>query len=390
MNNNNRNNNNRVVACRDYSRGKEQESIAFEDLWQAYSLCKHNKSNKFTSKKYEMHAILNIEKTRRELENRTWTPSRHVSFIVKEPSLREVFACSFSDRVVHHFAMTLLNPVIEKALIYDTASCRVGKGIDFAVKRASTFIKRERSKYGEVYFLKKDVSGFFMSIDREILLKRSMDLLNSKYRGEHVEVLRYLLPLFILPDVTKDAIRVGDTSLWDKLPERKTLYGKKTGLPIGNLPSQIFANLILSDMDHTVKHYAPCYSRYVDDIVVVSHDKDLLKKIDRLIDVKLQEIHMRSNLRKRALASANLGVHFLGKNIYPDYIVYHPTVIARCFSKTREKKTVEDVYKSLSCRRSMVSLYSGRNVLFRLYNSLPFSVREHLKMDSQGHFHLIY
>lgn len=387
MNNNNRNNNNRCVVCRDYSKGLEHEPIAFEDLWQAYLLCKRNKSSKFASKKYEMHSILNVERTRRALETRTWVPSRHIAFIVKEPSLREVFACSFSDRVVHHFAMSLLTPTIDKTLIYDTASCRDGKGTDFAIKRVSTFIKRERSKYNEVYFLKKDISGFFMSIDRNILLDKSMDILNHKYKGPYLEVLRYLLPIFILRDVTKGAIKVGDLSLWDKLPKRKTLYGKKTGLPIGNLPSQILANLMLSDLDHTVKHFTPCYERYVDDMVVVSHSKELLKEIDEVIDNKLEEIHMKANPRKRILSLSNFGIHFLGKKIYPDFIVYHPTVINRFFLKTREKQNdIEALYRSLSCRRAMIKLYSGRNVLFRAYESLPSSVRSYLKIDSQGHF----
>ena len=47
------------------------------------------------------------------------------------------------------------------------------------------------------------------------------------------------------------------------------------GMPLGNLTSQIFANLYLNDLDQFVKHKLKIkyYVRYVDDFVILHENK---------------------------------------------------------------------------------------------------------------------
>jgi hypothetical protein len=50
------------------------------------------------------------------------------------------------------------------------------------------------------------------------------------------------------------------------------------GLPIGNLTSQFFANVLLDGVDHFVKEELriPGYVRYCDDLVLFADDKEAL------------------------------------------------------------------------------------------------------------------
>lgn len=58
-------------------------------------------------------------------------------------------------------------------------------------------------------------------------------------------------------------------------------FSTEKGLPIGNLTSQFFANLYLSELDHFVlENLKPSgYCRYMDDFILFSNSKIDLKKM---------------------------------------------------------------------------------------------------------------
>jgi hypothetical protein len=64
----------------------------------------------------------------------------------------------------------------------------------------------------------------------------------------------------------------------------------QSGLPIGNLTSQVFANFYVNSFDHFIKHDCGIryYGRYVDDLILVHHDKAYLKALIPLIKATLQ------------------------------------------------------------------------------------------------------
>ena len=72
---------------------------------------------------------------------------------------------NFRDRIIHHNIIRKLMPIFENQFIYDTYSCRVGKGTLFGIKRLEYFMRSATHNYTrEAYILKLDLSGFFMSI----------------------------------------------------------------------------------------------------------------------------------------------------------------------------------------------------------------------------------
>lgn len=70
------------------------------------------------------------------------------------------------------FCRNVLEPVLERRLIYDNAASRIGKGTDFAITRLHGFMHRMFINGGsEGYFLKCDIAKYFQNINHDILLK---------------------------------------------------------------------------------------------------------------------------------------------------------------------------------------------------------------------------
>ena len=103
---------------------------------------------------------------------------------------REIFAADFRDRVVHHLIIGKLNHLFEKQFIYDSYSCRVGKGTHFGIQRIDKFIRQCSSNYTkDCYILKLDLQGFFMSIHKNILFAKLEQFIkditkHSDYKSE--------------------------------------------------------------------------------------------------------------------------------------------------------------------------------------------------------------
>ena len=106
-----------------------------EELFQAYYDARRNKRNTTSQLCFERDLEENMVKLYRELCSRKYVVGTSICFIINDSVQREVFAADFRDRVVHHFLYNRLSPFFEKKFIYDSYSCRKGKGTLFGVKR---------------------------------------------------------------------------------------------------------------------------------------------------------------------------------------------------------------------------------------------------------------
>ena len=125
-------------------------------------------------------------------------------FIVRDPVPREVFVASFRDRIVYHLLYNWLMLVFESSFIYDSDSCRVGKGTLFGIKRLKHHIRSCSDNYRrECHILKLDIEGCFMNINRQ----RLYDTIESfliKYSSKHSSPFDLPLALRLLSQVIFD------------------------------------------------------------------------------------------------------------------------------------------------------------------------------------------
>ena len=201
-----------------------------------------------------------------------------------------------------------LSPIFDKAFIYDSYSCRIGKGTHRAVRRLHEFLKKEsKNNIKNCFVLKCDVKKFFDNVDQGILF----ELIKERSRDEH--------------------------DLWlGKVIIRSFL----SGLPLGNITSQLFANVYLNELDHFIKHALKVnyYIRYADDFVILSSDKQELEGLIPMIADFLQEgLKLTLHPGKVFIKRISSGVDFLGWVQFEDHRVLRNTTKKRMMEKLNMK-----------------------------------------------------
>jgi RNA-directed DNA polymerase len=300
--------------------------IELKELFEAYYTCRQNKRNTANAIAFEIDYESNLIQLCNEINNGTYQIGRSIAFIVNKPVKREIFAADFRDRIVHHLIINKLNPLFEKEFINDSFGCRINKGTHFGVKRIDTFIRKCSQNYTQdCYVLKLDIQGFFMHINKNILWQKLECFINQKYHKDDKSLILKLTKQVIFNNPIQNCIIKGKRSNWQDLPNNKSLFHSppNSGLPIGNLTSQVFANFYMNTLDHYVKHDLKIqfYGRYVDDFVIVHPDKAFLKSlILELYDFLQSTLHLTLHPKKIHLQHYKKGVKFIGAVILPNRI----------------------------------------------------------------------
>ncbi len=294
-----------------------------EHFFLAYFDCRENKKNKEDTVLFETDYERELVKLWREVNSGNYKVSPLDVFISETPVKREIFAAQFRDRIIHHLIINKLEHIFEKEFIYDSYSCRKGKGTHFGIERVKKHIRRCSENYKEdCHILKMDIQGYFMSINKNILLKKLEKLINKDYKEKDKERVIDLCKTIIKTDPIKDCVRKSPRKKWNNLPKSKSLFYAKEncGLPIGNYTNQILANLYLTSFDHFIKHKLGVryYARYVDDFIIIQRDKECLKSmIPKIKNYLEKELQMTLHPRKTYLQHYKKGVEFLGVLIKP-------------------------------------------------------------------------
>ena len=311
------------------------------DLFTAYFCARKNKRNTASQVRFERNLSDNLMRLYDEIVSGRYRVGRSMCFIIRDPVLREVFAASFRDRIVHHLLYNWLMPIFEPTFIYDSYSCREGKGTLFGIKRLEHHIRSCSANFRkECYVLKLDIEGYFMNINRQRLYDLVVARL-QKYSSSHrfsfdLSLALRLLSQVIFNDPVKGCYRKGRVSDWKELPSSKSLFyaAPGCGLPIGNLTSQLFSNIYLSGLDNYVKRELKLrhYGRYVDDFFIVGTSREeLLTAIPMIRNFLSRELGLRLHPRKVHLTDVRRGVRFLGAVVKP----YQRYVAPNCVKRAR-------------------------------------------------------
>lgn len=143
----------------------------------------------------------------------------------------------------------------------------------------------------QVYILKADIHKYFNSVDHEVLKQ----ILGGIFKDKDLLKLLY----YIIDSYGEDG----------------------RGLPVGNLLSQLFANLVLNELDNFVKHELKedKYKRYMDDFAIAHNSREHLVEVLQKIDAFLGERLKLTLNPKTQIINAKNGFDFCGYRIYKDY-----------------------------------------------------------------------
>jgi len=299
------------------------ELITVENLFQAYYEFRKGKRKRVDIQIFERNLEDNLFSLYLSLKNNTYRHGVYEEFYVNDPKRRHIHKASASDRIVHHLLYKYLYDVFDKTFIYDSYSCRLDKGTHRGVKRLEKFARIVSRNYSRnCYGLKFDVKKFFANVDYEILF----GLLKNKITDRDILTLLFgLIESFHSEDLASQ--------------DRK-------GIPLGNLTSQIFANIYMNQHDQFIKHKLKIkyYIRYADDFVILSTDKEYLSQcIDTSQQFLFDNLKLELHPQKIIISKFTWGINFLGYIVLPHYILPRTQTIRRMFRKIENK--LED-YKS--------------------------------------------
>lgn len=189
-----------------------------------------------------------------------------------------------------------------------------------AVKRLSNFARKvSKNSTGKCYVLKLDIKKFFASVDHEVLL----ECIRERIEDEDLS--------YLIENILKS-------------------FSKDTGIPIGNLTSQIFANIYLNELDKFIKQELRIqyYIRYADDFVILSRDRGYLEELIPQIDMFLERnLKLSLHEDKIILRKYNRGIDFLGYIVLPHYLLPRTKTKRRIFKKLEEKRHLDNFNQTL-------------------------------------------
>jgi retron-type reverse transcriptase len=281
---------------------------AWENLLEAYHEAAREKWYRGDVAQFSANLEENLIQIQNELIWHTYKIGRYREFYVFEPKKRLIMALSFRDRVVQWAIYLQLNPLFDNQFIFHSYGCRVGKGTTRAADRLQYWMQEVERKPVDWYYLKLDISKYFYRVDHEVLL----DILRKKFPGE--DELIDLMERIINCDHTPFGLPPGKSP--DSVPPSERLF--EVGMPIGNLTSQLLANVCLNELDQYVKHVLKVhhYIRYMDDMILMLPDKVELQKDKDLIEAFLNDqLHLELN-NKTTINKVKNGISFVGLRIH--------------------------------------------------------------------------
>lgn len=282
----------------------------------AWKEFKKGKTKKWDILEFEFNLERNIFGINKQLFEKTYINKPYIPFYVYDPKKRHIHKADVLDRVVHQAIYRVLYKIYDPTFIHDSYACRSNKGTHKGVQRLKDFIRKEsKNNHRKVWVLKCDIAKFFDSINH-----------------------------LILEDVLFRKIKDSDTRWLIKNIVSSFEKSKGAGLPLGNVTSQLFANIYLNEFDQFIKHALKVkyYIRYCDDFVVISRDRmyleELIPKISNFLKIKLR---LSLHPRKVEIRKVSQGIDLLGYVIFPHHTILRTSTKKRMFKRFKKEVPLE-------------------------------------------------
>ena len=326
--------------------------MSFNNLFLAWQEFKQGKRKRLDVQQFEFNLEDNLFQLHQELTTRTYQHSYYTSFYIQDPKLRHIHKACVRDRVIHQAIFRVLYPIFDKSFIFDSYSCRFNKGTHRAVNNLKKFARKLHGNNRQnIFILKCDIKKFFDSIDQDILL----NLIKKKIQDDNA--------IWLIEKIIRS-------------------FEKKEGkaLPLGNVTSQLFANVYLNELDQFMKHKLKIryYLRYCDDFVILEKNRPGLKGLIWQIDNFLRKrLKLELHIEKLVIRKYHQGMDFLGYIVLPHHRVLRTKTKKRIFKKLKIK--AKDYNNGIISKETLGQ--SLQSYLGVLSHANSFKLSEELKND---------
>ena len=272
------------------------ELFSLNNIFKAWGKFRRGKTGKNDVMNFELHLEDNLFYLYEDLRSGVYKHSSYKYFQIFDNKKRDIYKAEVRDRVVHQIIFDYLLLLFEPEFISDSYASRVNKGQYKAINTFRYFIKLVHSDYKPCFVLKCDVRKYFDSIDQNTLL----NLIKEKIVCEKtLEITKEIISSHVSSDLRK-------------------------GVPLGNITSQIFANIYLNALDKYIKKKLGYrfYVRYNDDFVIVSESSKKLEEIRiKIILFAKEKLLLDVPIEKTSIRKIDWGIDFLGFTILPEAVL---------------------------------------------------------------------
>ena len=318
-----------------------EKMISLENLLRAWRIFRAGKKAKADVASFERNLEDNLFDLALQLKNETYKHSGYKHFVVSDPKKRDINKAEVCDRIVHQLLYEQLVFLFEPDFIENSYSSRIDKGAHKAISQLNFFSQEIAKKnFGNCYAMKCDVRRYFDNIDHLILF----EILRKKIKDEKIR--RILLEV---------------------INSFHTTVGK--GVPLGNVTSQIFANVYLDELDqHVLKKLKVCYYiRYNDDFVILGPNRKIVcEQVEKAKQFAAKKLNLEIPKEKAVFRKLKWGIDFCGSIVLPNAILLRQktkrgmlkklSIASQKFEK--EKLSIDDFAKKYN---SYLGLMKNRN-----------------------------
>ncbi len=310
--------------------------ISQADILRSYRKFIKSKDKKQDVREFMLKAEDELVRLYDDISNGLYRHGSYQYFTIYDTKKREIHKTEIRDRIVHQLVYDYLNGIYDKSFYYHSYAARKGKGTYQAINALKLMARSaSRGNRRRIFILKLDIRKFFASVDKMILLKLlSGRKLNSQYSLLIKEIIRGFHP------------------------------ERPRGIPLGNLTSQIFANIYLNELDRFIKYdlKAEYYLRYMDDLILLGGRRDQLSDYELKIEKFLLQ---RLNLRLRGeyhFKKSKQGIDFLGYVIFPHHTILRTKTKRRMLKRANKNNLASYLGLLCHCR--------GHSIKLRLINDI--------------------
>lgn len=326
--------------------GYQREIFDGNALYDAYIKAKRGSDWKPQVQKFEMNYLLELAPMQEDLRDMEYEFLPTTSFTLHERGkTRHITGEQIPDRIVKHsLCDEVLNPTLERYLIFDNGASVEGKGIDFTRQRLLKHLRRYYTEHGsnEGYILPIDFSKYYDNIRHDVLI----ELIEKYVTDEHA---RWLLRKTVersQVDVSymdyeeyENCLNKLFDSLIHQNIDKKLLTGEKfmaKHLNIGDQVAQTSGISYRIPLDNYAKivRSMKYYAGYMDDTYAIHESKEFLEEfLEEYIEIAA-DMGITVNTRKTRICKLSERWRFL-------QVQYSLTDTGRVIQKINPKRLTD-------------------------------------------------
>ncbi|MCL2451798.1 reverse transcriptase/maturase family protein [Candidatus Saccharibacteria bacterium] len=323
------------------------------DLFAAWRNFRRGKKPNTAIDEFAYNLTANLARLADEIERREYRHGGYRRVVVEEKKRRDLAVAAVRDRVVHRLVYDELVEIFDAKFDPDAWSCRKDMGLHKCLTRTQQLLTKHHANF----VWRMDVAKFFDRVDhaklREALRRRVQDP-------------RLLYPCDELLDSYN--CQTGGGGQGSQQPPH--------GIPIGNLTSQIFANIYLNEFDRYVRHVLKpqAYVRYGDDAALFCRTRAEARAMRQTATKFLrEELKLAVNPKNDVIIRADQPLHFLGHVITDKYAV----VDKHTTRSVMEKVNIRNIasYKSLNLAK-----WPKRQIDYLLLDEIEKTIDNHVEI----------